>query len=65
LRFSPSAATQEIGRKWTAEFRSAVLRVPSAIVPAEWIYVLNPKHPDFRRIEFLTPAPFGFDLRLK
>lgn len=62
---SPSAATQNIGRKWAAEHRSAVLCVPSAIVPAERLYVLNPKHPDFRRIEFLTPVPFGFDHRLK
>jgi RES domain-containing protein len=62
---SPPVATQNFGRMWTTELWSAVLRVPSAIVPAEWIYVLNPRHPDFQRIEFLPPSPFGFDLRLK
>ncbi len=63
--FSPSAATQNIGRRWVAELRSAVLCAPSAIVPTERIYILNAKHADFSRIEFLTPAPFGFDPRLK
>jgi len=62
---SPSAASQNIGREWSAALSSAALCVPSAIVPAERIYVLNPRHPDFRRIEFLTPVPFGFDPRLK
>ncbi|MBZ5728366.1 MAG: DUF2384 domain-containing protein [Acidobacteriia bacterium] len=53
------------GRKWAAAARSAVLSVPSAIVPTERIYVLNPKHPDFERVEFLAAVPFRFDPRLK
>ena len=62
---SSSAATQEIGRIWAADLRSAVLSVPSAIVPVDRNYVLNPKHPEFGRIRFLRPAPFRFDIRLK
>ena len=45
--------------------RTAVLVVPSAVVPAEHNYVLNPVHPDFQHIEFLASAPFHFDPRLK
>jgi RES domain-containing protein len=63
--FSPSASTQEIGRKWVVELRSAVLFVPSAITPAERNFVFNPKHPDFRQIKFLPSTPFRFDPRLK
>jgi RES domain-containing protein len=44
---------------------TAVLRVPSAIIPEENNYVLNPEHPDFYNIEFLPPMPFYFDARLK
>jgi RES domain-containing protein len=43
---------------------SAVLSVPSAVVPAERNYLLNPAHPDFERIEMGEPRPFRFDQRL-
>ena len=59
------AATQEFGRKWVEEQRSAVLAVPSAVIPSERIYVLNPAHDGFPRIEFLPPVAFEFDRRLK
>ena len=41
---------QQIGDEWLSEERSAVLRVPSAVVPSEHNYVINPQHPDFERI---------------
>lgn len=63
--FSPSPATQEIGRAWAAGLRSAVLAVPSGIVPAERNYILNPRHPDFGWIKFRPSTPFRFDPRLK
>jgi RES domain-containing protein len=62
---SPSPTTQEIGRRWAVELGTAVLSVPSAIVPIERNYVLNPRHPDFGQIEFLPSTPFRFDPRLK
>lgn len=38
---------QEIGRIWLDEGRTAVMSVPSVVVPAERNYLLNPAHPDF------------------
>jgi RES domain-containing protein len=61
----PIPATQEYGRQWIANGRSAVLRVPSAVVTSEWNYVLNVVHPDFREIMFGPSEPFRFDPRLK
>jgi len=61
----PVPATQEYGRQWIANSRSAVLRVPSAVVTSEWNYVLNVLHPDFREITFGPSEPFHFDPRLK
>lgn len=55
---------QAIGDQWLRGARSAVLRVPSAIVPAESNYLLNPEHPDFRKIAIQSPESFEFDLRL-
>jgi len=39
------------------------LKVPSAIVPDEQNYLLNPDHPDFSKISIGDPVPFEIDLR--
>jgi RES domain-containing protein len=41
-----------------------VLAVPSAIIPREWNYLINPEHPDMKRIVVGKPEPFAFDPRL-
>jgi hypothetical protein len=46
------AVTQILGRTWLA--KTCVLCVPSAIIPEERNYVINPEHRDFRRIESLA-----------
>lgn len=56
---------QPIGGEWLSSGRSAVLRVPSAIIPHEWNYLLNPAHPDFSRICLRQTEPFSFDPRIK
>ena len=38
---------QQIGAAWCKRGSSAVLAVPSAVVPAETNYLLNPLHPSF------------------
>ncbi len=60
----PSGDCQAIGNWWVAERRSAVLRVPSAIIEVESNYLLNPEHPGFGRITISPPVPFAFDARL-
>jgi RES domain-containing protein len=40
-----------IGDAWIEEQRSAVLDVPSAVVPQERNLLLNPRHPDYARID--------------
>lgn len=64
-RKSPSPAIiQRIGDDWIAGARSAVLRVPSVIVPAECNYLLNPAHPDFAKITIGLRQSIRFDPRL-
>ena len=58
-------ALQAIGDDWIRSRRSAILRVPSVIVPVECNLLLNPEHPDFSRIHIKTPAPFELDARLR
>lgn len=55
---------QEIGARWASEKRSAALRVPSAVIEDEWNVLLNPKHPEFARIQVAAPKPFHFDRRM-
>lgn len=56
--------TQSIGTAWAKRKSSAVLAVPSAVIPAEFNYLLNPLHPSFSKIEIGEPQDFITDLRL-
>lgn len=53
-----------IGTDWARKRGAGVLAVPSAVIPAEANYLLNPLHPDFRRIRVGKPQRFETDLRL-
>ena len=54
---------QEIGSDWLRSVASVALVVPSAIVPEEFNYLLNPRHRDFARIIIGLPRIFPFDSR--
>jgi RES domain-containing protein len=60
----PPVETMEIGNRWVKEDRSAVLALPSVISPADTNFLLNPEHPDFKRIRIFPPINFEFDSRL-
>lgn len=63
-REEPGAATQEIGSAWQLGGRSVALLVPSVLIPQEFCLLLNPEHPDTRRVTIEYPEPFEFDDRL-
>jgi len=56
---------QAVGDSWAASGKSALLAVPSAVVPEERIFLVNPAHRDFRRLRIGEAQPFAFDARLK
>jgi RES domain-containing protein len=58
------ASLRDLGTNWLVSKVSAVARVPSAIVPTEYNYLLNPEHPDFGLITMAEPIPFVFDRRM-
>ncbi len=60
----PPAEVRELGDRWLNEQKSAALKVPSAVIPVEFNYVLNPRHKDFRKIEIAEPLSLVFDKRL-
>jgi RES domain-containing protein len=55
---------QNLGRDWLERAETAVLAVPSAILPREENFLLNPRHVDFRRIRIGEAEPLDTDSRL-
>lgn len=60
-----SPETREFGRAWVDAGTSVVLRVPSAVTGGEFNFLLNPRHPDFSRLQFGPAEEFTFDPRLR
>ncbi|MBC6368296.1 RES family NAD+ phosphorylase [Algoriphagus sp. AK58] len=61
----PILETQLIGDEFVKQQEAAVLRVPSAIVPEEFNYLINPIHPDAQRIRMTASKRLIFDSRLR
>ncbi len=60
----PGAATRRLGADWARAGLTVALAVPSAVIPQERNYLLNPRHPDFARVIQGSPAPLPLDRRL-
>ena len=60
----PPPSSKAVGDGWVWEARSAVLALPSVLISGEPNYLLNPAHPDFKKISIGKPEPFAFDPRL-
>ena len=64
MQVEPGAA-QSWGDAWFDEQISAVLEVPSAVIPSESNYLLNPEHPDFGEIGCGSIEKHVMDRRIK
>ena len=58
-------ALQTLGAEWLRQSRSCVLAVPSAVIPAELNFLINPLHPDFKHISLGAPETLETDMRLR
>lgn len=63
-KYPGSASLQRLGDAWLNLSRGCVLRVPSAIVPTESNFLINPRHPDMAKISVVRKFDFRFDPRL-
>jgi RES domain-containing protein len=43
-------SVKKAGDRWIKNQESVILKVPSAIIPVEFNYLINPSHPDFGKI---------------
>jgi RES domain-containing protein len=55
---------QALGSEWARRETSVLLRVPSAVIPEEHNYLVNPRHPDSTQLKIGEPQRFAFDSRL-
>lgn len=56
---------QQIGRKWLHNQSSLILQVPSAIIPDEKNFVINPAQKEFRKVKIIDIQEFNVDKRLQ
>jgi len=50
----------QFGSVWLTSLRSVILLVPSAIVPEEWVTLVNPLHPLAKKITASIVRPFDY-----
>jgi len=58
------AYTQWMGDEMLKTNAALIIKVPSAIVPEEHNFLVNPTHPDFKKVKIITTSAFDFDKRL-
>lgn len=58
-----SNSTQQIGDGFILAAEYLVLIVPSAVVPGDCNYLINPAHHQFKEIKIVDEEPFEFDSR--
>jgi len=56
--------TRRVGDTWVTAALKPALQVPSAIIPTEQNFLLNPEHPDFKKCRIGTAQKLLLDPRL-
>lgn len=56
--------SREAGDSWLQRNDTLLMGVPSAVVPVEKNYLINPGHPEFEGVKVIDIEPFQFDKRL-
>lgn len=62
--FPHSISTQRMGDDFIYSKEVCILKVPSAVVKGDFNYLINPNHPDFKKIKVDNNYVFPFDRRM-
>ena len=63
--FAAYSNLQNIGSDWYTGQESLVLKVPSAVIPIEYNYMINTEHPDFySKVSLVRTEDYFWDSRL-
>jgi RES domain-containing protein len=61
----PPAGLKKIGDRFVKENKSLALKIPSALLPEDFNFLLNPNHSQFSKIKLTAKRTLVFDDRLK
>lgn len=73
-----TVATRELKNKWQMDIDYTryigdhflqdpavwILKVPSAVIAEEHNFLINPMHPDFKKLKTIQNLPYNFDYRI-
>lgn len=62
--FPHPTSTQRIGDEFVFENKYCVLKIPSVVTKGDFNLIINPRHPDFNKIEIIEIEKFPFDKRI-
>ncbi len=63
--FAAYSTLQNIGSEWYTAQESLVLKVPSAVIPIEYNYMINTEHPEFiSKVSLIRAEDYFWDSRL-
>ena len=62
--FPHPSTTQTIGDQFIADNKFCVLQIPSSVTQGDYNLLINPNHPDFKRIKIIATDKFPFDKRI-
>jgi RES domain-containing protein len=63
--FPAPASLGQIGDQFVSDAKAALLTIPSVLAPTERNWLINPFHPDFRRVKVILTERFQYDQRLR
>ena len=64
LRYPAPVSLKKIGDRWLSEEKTPLLCVPSAVIPEESNWLINPQHPASKAIKVRSKRRFAYDVRL-
>lgn len=63
--FAAYSKLQKIGSDWIVSQETLVLKVPSAVIPYEYNYIINTEHPEFsNKVHLARTEEYFWDSRL-
>jgi RES domain-containing protein len=62
--FPHPSSTQKIGDQFVLENEYCVLKIPSVVTQGDYNVLINPNHPDYKRLSIVEIVQFPFDKRI-
>ncbi len=59
------SSTKDYGTALLRRTAAGIIKIPSAVIPQEFNYLINPLHPDISRCKIESTEDFVYDVRIK